>query len=248
MLGDAGEGGGDLPAVGVSDRGHPIEPPGAGQAAELADDAVEAVDQVRLGHRRGEHPAPAARMRQRADQQIRGLAPAPRRGWVRQLDPVPLGFLTRRMLDHRVRALRGARAGWADRAQVAGADLAGQRLIRRGVAEVLEFVAQGPRPQVRVLAQPGRDVVDERLERVLTGAFAHTGGGGSVQVVADGASVAAGVPGDRRDRPASLVQCVYLHIVLPCQHEKAGLLRGAGAWSETTSIEGDPPSSAEPHG
>ncbi|AXY49214.1 hypothetical protein YT1_p10013 (plasmid) [Rhodococcus ruber] len=44
------------------------------------------------------------------------------------------------------------------------------------------------------------------------------------------------------------MQCVYLHIVLPCQHEKAGLLRGAGAWSETTSIEGDPPSSAEPHG
>jgi hypothetical protein len=37
-------------------------------------------------------------------------------------------------------------------------------------------------------------------------------------------TVTAGVSGDRRDRPASLVQGMYFHIVLPCQHEKAGLL------------------------
>ncbi|AHK35999.1 hypothetical protein Pd630_LPD16040 (plasmid) [Rhodococcus opacus PD630] len=41
---------------------------------------------------------------------------------------------------------------------------------------------------------------------------------------------------------------MYFHVFLPCQHEIAGLLRIAGVWSETTSIEGDPPSSAEPHG
>ena len=38
-----------------------------------------------------------------------------------------------------------------------------------------------------------------------------------------------------------------VHVVLPCEHEEAGLLR-AGKWSGTTSVEGDPPPSAEPHG
>ena len=70
----------------------------------------------------------------------------------------------------------------------------------------------------------------------------------AVEVVADRSSVLVRMPGNGRDRPASFTQGVYLQVVLPCEHEKAGLLQMAGAWSETTSFEGDPPSSAEPHG
>jgi hypothetical protein len=98
----------------------------------------------------------------------------------------------------------GVRAGLAHRAEFAVADLPGQRGIRQPVAEILELVAQGASPQVRVLPQPAGDVLDERFERVFTCGFADSGGGDTGDVVADGAAVAAGVAGDRRDRPACL--------------------------------------------
>src|SRR6476620_3438156 len=41
---------------------------------------------------------------------------------------------------------------------------------------------------------------------------------------------------------------MYFHVVLPCEHEKAGLLRAVLQASDTSSIEGGPPFSAEPHG
>jgi hypothetical protein len=41
---------------------------------------------------------------------------------------------------------------------------------------------------------------------------------------------------------------MYFHIVLPCEHEKADLLRLELLMSDTSSIEGGPPFSAEPHG
>jgi len=43
------------------------------------------------------------------------------------------------------------------------------------------------------------------------------------------------------------MQRMYVDVVLPCEHEQQEPLR-AGAWSETASIEGVPPLSAEPHG
>src|SRR3954453_975664 len=100
---------------------------------------------------------------------------------------------------------------------------------------------------MRILGQPGGDVVDERCERIDAGGLSHPGGRDTVEVVADRSAVLSGVAGNGRDRPASFMQSVYLQVVLPCEHEKAGLLQIAGAWSETPSIEGAPPSSAEPH-
>ena len=64
----------------------------------------------------------------------------------------------------------------------------------------------------------------------------------------DRLAVEPGVAGDRRDRPTTLGQGMYFHIVLPCEHEKAGLLRAVLQASDTSSIEEGPPFSAEPHG
>src|SRR5215212_7450061 len=41
---------------------------------------------------------------------------------------------------------------------------------------------------------------------------------------------------------------MHFQVVLPCEHEKAGLLRVELLASDTSSIEGGPPFSAEPHG
>ncbi len=60
----------------------------------------------------------------------------------------------------------------ADRAQP-GPGSAGQRLIRQAEPERLELVEQRDRPQMRVLDQPGGDVVDERGERVRAGVGPH---------------------------------------------------------------------------
>ena len=101
---------------------------------------------------------------------------------------------------------------------------------------------------MRVLAQPGTHIVNERRKRVLTGLFALPRCGHPVDVVADSAAIPAGVAGDRRDRPPPLMQCVYLHVVLSCEHQKADLLRLELLASDTSSIEGGPPSMAEPRG
>lgn len=100
-------------------------------------------------------------------------------------------------------ALRGGQARLTHRPQLAVADLTGQRLIRHRVPEVLEFVAQRADPQMRIIEQACGHVSDEHLEGIHHRAFAHPRGAGAVQIAADGLAVTAGVPGDRRDRPAS---------------------------------------------
>jgi len=55
------------------------------------------------------------------------------------------------------------------------------------------------------------------------------------------------VANDRRDRPPLPSQCVHADVVLPCEHERRGSF-GLVLWSATTSVEGAPPSVAEPHG
>jgi hypothetical protein len=128
---------------------------------------------------------------------MRGLTPAPELRRIGQFQPIPLGFLTRGMWDHRIRALGGGAARLTHRTQVPGADIAGQALIRQAEPKLLELVEQSAGPQVRVLGQPGAEVVDERIERIRTGAcpdprFAVTG-----QILADRLAVEAGMAGDR---------------------------------------------------
>ena len=81
-------------------------------------DPVQRRDQVRLLLRLRQHPAPRPRVRQRPDQQVRVLPLPPRRRRVRQLNPVPLGLLARRVIDHRELVRRpGRRARLAPRTQ-----------------------------------------------------------------------------------------------------------------------------------
>jgi hypothetical protein len=70
--------------------------------------------------------------------------------------------LSRSGRDDRVRPLRGPAAVGADRSQAAGPDLPSQRRIRRLEAQSLKLVEQGDAPQMRILDQPRRDVVEER--------------------------------------------------------------------------------------
>jgi hypothetical protein len=74
--------------------------------------------------------------------------------------------LSRSGRDDRVRPLRGPAAVGADRSQAAGPDLPSQRRIRRLEAQSLKLVEQGDAPQMRILDQPRRDVVEERRGRV----------------------------------------------------------------------------------
>ena len=144
------------------------------------------------------------------------------------------------MRNDRVRPLRHPPAFRTGRAEVPGPDLPGQRLIRRGERESFQLVEQGDRPQMRVFDQPRGHVVDERGERIIS-AFPHPRFALTVQVVPDRLAVPADMVGDRGDRPALPAKRVDVLVFLPCDHE-TGLLRTAGEWSETTSLEGDPPS------
>ena len=101
VLRGLGERRSQVPRPRMADRGHPVEPPAAGHPAQPLADAVQRRDEIRLLLALGEHPAPPARVRQRPDQQVRVPPLAPRRGRARQLDPVPLGLLARRVIDHR---------------------------------------------------------------------------------------------------------------------------------------------------
>lgn len=46
----------------------------------------------------------------------------------------------------------------------------------------------------------------------------------AAQIPPDGLVIAAGMPGDRRHRPAPRLQRVNLHVVLLCEHPPRGLL------------------------
>ena len=73
---------------------------------------------------------------------------------------------------------------------------------------------------MRVVDQARGDVGEEHLEGVRCAAFAHSRGGGPVEVGPYGLAVAAGMARDVGDLPASLVQGVYFHVFLPCKHEE----------------------------
>jgi hypothetical protein len=100
---------------------------------------------------------------------------------------------------------------------------------------------------MRVIPQPLTAIRGEAVERIRLAEDSDAGGSLAGQVSANGLAVFPQMPGDRRDRPALLVKRVDLHVVLPCQHVQQEPLR-AGEWSQTASLEGVPPHSAEPHG
>src|SRR5271166_1670081 len=85
---------------------------------------------------------------------------------------------------------------------------------------------------MRILDQPSRHVVDERVERIRRRPRPHPRVLFTVEIPADRLAVEPGVAGDRRDRPTTFAQGMYFHIVLPCEHEKAGLLQHSN-WRQT---------------
>jgi hypothetical protein len=71
-------------------------------------------------------------------------------------------------------------------------------------------------------ASRGADVGLERCERISgPGPNARLALPG--QIGRDRLPIPPGMPGDRSDRPALAVQWVDVHVVLPCEHEEAGL-------------------------
>ena len=56
--------------------------------------------------------------------------------------------------------------GLAVRAESGQADLADEARVAERVAEPADLVIEGRGPDVRVVDEPGRQVLDERLERV----------------------------------------------------------------------------------
>jgi len=157
---------------------------------------VKAVDQVGLVLGLTQHAAPASGVGQRPDEQVRVLAPAPVRGRVGQLDPVPLGLLTGRVLDHRDRATLGRGARLARRTQPPGPKGAGHRRVRAVVAQLEQLVEQRRGPQVRVIPQPLPAVRSERLERVRAAARPDPGLA-TGQIRPDRLTVPTEVAGDR---------------------------------------------------
>ncbi len=109
---------------------------------------------------------PAPRMRQRPDEQMGLHAPPPRGRRVRQLHPVPLGLLPRRVLDHRDRPAHGRAAGLARRAQPQRPHRPGHRQVRAGEPHVGQLVEQGAGPQVRIVGEALRGVPSERIKHV----------------------------------------------------------------------------------
>jgi hypothetical protein len=112
-------------------------------------------------------------MRQRTDEQMRRLAPAPLRRRIGQLHPVPLCFLTRWVLDHCDRAALRRSARLARRAQTTSPDLTRHRRIGLPVAELKQLIEQRRGPQMRIITQPLPAVRGERLEPIIPATPTH---------------------------------------------------------------------------
>jgi hypothetical protein len=157
-------------------------------------------------------------MRKRADQWMRVRADAPLVRRVRELDPVELDLLARRMRDRRpVPALRRV-AGLAVRPDPVTTKRLGERRVGAPVAELAHLVEQSGRPQVGVIGQSLLAVPQERHEWVwaLTALVRRSL---AARIGADRLAVTTQMPGDRRDRPALATQRVrvpvFLHRAVP---------------------------------
>src|SRR6476659_9241176 len=145
---------------------------------------------------------------------MRGLATPPELGRIGQFQPVPLGFIPRSVRDDRVGTFGSGAARLAVRTQIPRPDIAGQALIRQPEPQLFELVEQGAGPQVRILSQPGADIVDERLERIRTQPRPHPRRSLPRQIIPHRLTVPTGVSSDRRDRPTTFTKGMYFHIVL----------------------------------
>ncbi len=218
---DGGERGRHPPGLGTDHGRHPVEPPVPAQPPESTGDPVKALDEVGLILGLAQHAPPPTGVAQRANEQVRVLAPPPLLRRVGQLDPVPLGLRTRRVLDHRDRPTRRRGARLARRAQPASSQRPGHRRIGPVVAQVDQLVEQGRGPQMRVVGQPLTRVANERVERIRAATNPNPRLPAS-QVGADGLTVPAKVAGDRGDRPPLPSKSVHVDVVLPCEHERRG--------------------------
>jgi len=103
------------------------------------------------------------------------------------------------------------------------------------VTECDDLVVEGREPEVWVIVEAGSQVRHERLDGIRGAAASDTGFLFTADIGTDRLAVAPEMAGDRRDRPASLVQCVDFHVFSLCEHG-AGLLRCCGF--DTVSIVG----------
>ncbi|MFF3159819.1 hypothetical protein [Streptomyces sp. NPDC057910] len=115
-----------------------------------------------------EHRPPPARVRKRPDQQMGVLAHSPGIGRVRQLQPVELDFLTRRVSDHRDVAARRGVTRLAVRPDLIPAQSPGERRVPTLVTQTRELVEQRGCPQMRIISQPLAAILQVRDERVRT--------------------------------------------------------------------------------
>jgi hypothetical protein len=113
----------------------------------------------------GQKPAPPTGKRQRPDQQMRLPTHAPRTRRIGQFDPVPLGFLARRVRDDRRITTFDRLAGLTVRTQAQRSDRRGQARIRPREPQLDDLVEQRRRPQMRITSQPLPAVRHERLDQ-----------------------------------------------------------------------------------
>ena len=140
---------------------------------------------------------------------MRRLAP----GRLRQLEPIQLQLLTRRVLKLDRQRLPTTLTGRAGRAQPEPPQLARQRRVRAIEAERAQLAKQHGRVQVRIVLEAPLDVHPVGLQRArrpsrLTAALTPQPG-------TDRLAITARVPGDRANRPTAAVQSNDLHLVLP---------------------------------
>ena len=132
------------------------------------------------------------------------------------------------MVDHRDRATLRGRARFTRRAQLAEAELTGERRIRLLEPERDDLVEQDLGHHVRILDQTRPAVVYESREPVWARRRSRSGRARAVQVAGDRLAVVSEMAGDRRDRPAPLAERVSVHIILLCEHGTGLPLMPAG--------------------
>src|SRR5450756_1943281 len=101
----------------------------------------------------------AARIRQGAEEDVRGAAP----GRPAALEPVPLDLVARRVLDLDRGPAADTGATLAVRPEAVLADAPGERRIAAGIAERHDLVEERRQPEVRVVGEARREVRDERV-------------------------------------------------------------------------------------
>ena len=143
---------------------------------------------------------------------------------VPQMRPVPLAFLTRRMIDDRHRLAPGAPTRPTRRAQLPVTDLANERHIALPVPQSLGFDEQRRSPQVRILGQPLTNIRFEPVERIPLRRSPLPEGPLTRKVSSYCLSVSSQMAGNSRDRPSPFPQRVYFHVFLLCQHQRWGSL------------------------